>query len=179
MVPSVIMHRVADIRGGVSVDVSELGGDFLPEGAPLSAPVNGICHVVKTAVVASEASATATTIKVKAGHNFKAGDFVMAAEGAKAYAITSIAAVSKDVDELTLSATLGVKLPAGTAIAQAAAESASNSSALKYEPLAIAGTGNPVVAGTNLITDAWVIAVTKGNALPDFVASKLKGVINY
>lgn len=34
----VFMHKVADIRGGVSVNVSELGGDFLHEGAVLSAP---------------------------------------------------------------------------------------------------------------------------------------------
>lgn len=36
--PRVFMHKTADIRGGVSVKVSELGGDFLNEGAVLSAP---------------------------------------------------------------------------------------------------------------------------------------------
>ena len=34
--PRVFMHKTADIRGGVSVKVSELGGDFLNEGAVLS-----------------------------------------------------------------------------------------------------------------------------------------------
>ena len=56
--PSVIMHKVADIRGGVSVNVTELGGDYLRQGTVLSVPdEKGICHVVKTAVLAEEASA--------------------------------------------------------------------------------------------------------------------------
>ncbi|EJX08669.1 hypothetical protein EVA_03224, partial [gut metagenome] len=33
---SVIMHKVADIRGGVSVNVTELGGDYLRQGTVLS-----------------------------------------------------------------------------------------------------------------------------------------------
>ena len=49
--PRVFMHKVADIRGGVSVKISELGGDYLHEGAVLSAADNGICHVVKIAEV--------------------------------------------------------------------------------------------------------------------------------
>ena len=79
--PRVFMHKTADIRGGVSVKVSELGGDFLNEGAVLSAPDNGICHVVKIAVLSAEATTAATDIKVNKGHNFKVGDFVMADEG--------------------------------------------------------------------------------------------------
>ena len=67
----------------VSGKVSELGGDFLNEGAVLSAPDNGICHVVKIAVLSAEATDTATDIKVNKGHNFKVGDFVMAVEGAR------------------------------------------------------------------------------------------------
>ena len=93
--PRVFMHKTADIRGGVSVKVSELGGDFLNEGAVLSAPDNGICHVVKIAVLSAEATDTATDIKVNKGHNFKVGDFVMADEGGKAYAITAITTTEK------------------------------------------------------------------------------------
>ena len=76
-VPRVIMHKVADIRGGVSVHSAELGGDFLNEGSVLSAPINGICHVVKVAVVVADVAETDKVIKVKKGHNFKVGDFVM------------------------------------------------------------------------------------------------------
>lgn len=44
----VFMHKIADIRGGVAVKTSELGGDYIPEGTVLSQPDNGICHVVKS-----------------------------------------------------------------------------------------------------------------------------------
>ena len=79
--PRVLMHKVADIRGGVSVNVSELGGDYLREGAFLSEPVDGICHVVKTATVSADVAAAEKTVKVEKLHNFKSGDFVLAKVG--------------------------------------------------------------------------------------------------
>lgn len=178
--PRVFMHKVADIRGGVSVKVSELGGDWLPEGAVLSAPdAGGICHVVKIAVVAAVVEESGTAIKVKKLHNFKVGDYVMAGEGGVAYAITAIdTAGSKDYDTLTVGTTLGA-LSQGDFLMEAAAESATTTSALKHVPLALVGTGKPVIEGTNLDTDAWVIGVTKGNPLPQCVAEHLKGIINY
>ena len=39
--PHVFIHKIADVRGGVSVKASELGGNYLREGAFLSAPVDG------------------------------------------------------------------------------------------------------------------------------------------
>lgn len=178
--PRVFMHKVADIRGGVSVKVSELGGDWLPEGAVLSAPdAGGICHVVKIAVVAAVVEESGTAIKVKKLHNFKVGDYVMAGEGGVAYAITAIdTAGSKDYDTLTVGTTLGA-LSQGDFLMEAAAESDTTTSALKHVPLALVGTGKPVIEGTNLDTDAWVIGVTKGNPLPQCVAEHLKGIINY
>lgn len=177
--PRVIMHKVADIRGGVSVNVTELGGDYLREGVVLSAPVNGICHVVKTAVLTEEANTTAVDLKVEKGHNFKVGDFVMAKEGAKAYAITNIDTTDKKLDTITIGTTLGEKIVKGACIAEAKAQATTSESALKYQPLAIVGTGKPIVQGSNLDTDAWLIAVTKGNPLPDCVINKMKGIINY
>lgn len=178
--PRVFMHKVADIRGGVSVKVSELGGDWLPEGAVLSAPdAGGICHVVKIAVVAAVVEESGTAIKVRKLHNFKVGDYVMAGEGGVAYAITAIdTAGSKDYDTLTVGKTLGA-LSQGDFLMEAAAESSTTTSALKHVPLALVGTGKPVIEGTNLDTDAWVIGVTKGNPLPQCVAEHLKGIINY
>ena len=177
-VPRVIMHKVADIRGGVSVNSSELGGDYLKEGAVLSAPVNGICHVVKVAEVVAEVAESGVAIKVKKGHNFKVGDTVMANVGAKAYAITKIDETNKAYDEITVKTTLGA-IVVGGFIIEAAAESASNTSALKYVPLSIVGTGKPVAKGQNIDTDAWVIGVTKGNPLPECVSKYLTGIINY
>lgn len=176
--PRVFMHKVADIRGGVSVKVSELGGDFLNEGAVLSAPDNGICHVVKIAVLSAEATNTATDIKVNKGHNFKVGDFVMVDEGGKAYAIATITP-EKTFDTIKVGTTLGVKIKKGGFIIEAAAESATSTSKLKYTPLSLVGTGKQIVPNSNLDTDAWVIGVTKGNPLPDCVMKHLKCIINY
>lgn len=175
--PRVFMHKTADIRGGVSVKVSELGGDFLNEGAVLSAPDNGICHVVKIAVLSAEA--TTTDIKVNKGHNFKVGDFVMADEGGKAYAITEITTTEKTHDTIKVGTTLGVKIEKGGFIIEAAEESKTTTSKLKYTPLSLVGTGKPIVPNSNLDTDAWLIGVTKGNPLPECVMKHLKGIINY
>lgn len=176
--PRVFMHKTADIRGGVSVKVSELGGDFLNEGAVLSAPDNGICHVVKIAVLSAEATEAATDINVNKGHNFKVGDFIMADEGGKAYAIASITTTDKTHDTIKVKISLGVKIKKGGFIIEAAAESAA-ASKLKYTPLSLVGTGKPIVQNSNLDTDAWLIGVTKGNPLPECVMKHLKGIINY
>lgn len=177
--PRVFMHKTADIRGGVSVKVSELGGDFLNEGAVLSAPDNGICHVVKIAVLSAETTGPGTEIKVNKGHNFKVGDFIMANEGGKACAITSITTTEKTHDTINVKTALGVKIEKGGFIIEAAEESAAETSKLKYTPLSLVGTGKPIVQNSNLDTDAWLIGVTKGNPLPECVMKHLKGIINY
>lgn len=178
--PRVIMHKIADVRGGVSVYASELGGDFLPEGAVLSAPDDkGICHVVKTAVLYAATSASDKTLKVKKGHNFVKGDVVTADKGSAASTISSIdSTTSKEYDSITLGAALGV-LAKGSAVTEATKATTSTDSTLKYTPFAINGTGKPVFADSNINTDAWVIAVTKGNELPASIAEQLKGIINY
>lgn len=179
--PRVFMHKVADIRGGVSVNTAELGGDYLKEGSVLSAPIDGICHVVKVAEVIAEVQASEKAIKVKKGHNFKLGDFVLIDENAVAVKITKIDdATSKESDTLTISEALGA-IAIGGAIAEAkeASSASDNKSALKYVPLAVAGTGKPVEKKTNLDVDAWLIGVTKGNVLPACVSKHLTGIINY
>lgn len=178
--PRVLMHRIADIRGGVSVKASELGGDFLNEGAVLSAPDDkGLCHVVKIAQVTADVAASDKTIKVKKGHNLAKGDFIMNKVGSVAYVITEIDAESSAAyDTLTVGTALGA-ITKGDFIIEAAAESKTTTSALKYTPLAINGTGKLVDPTLNLDTDAWVVAVTKGNPLPDFIMAYLKGVVNY
>lgn len=177
--PHVFQHKVADIRGGVSVKTSELGGEFLHEGVVLSVPENGICHVVKLALVIAAVAATDTAIKVKKTHNFKEGDFVMFAEGGKAYAITSIDRTSnKTFDTITVGTALG-EISKGGFLIEAAEESATTTSKLKFTPLAVNGTGQVVDPKSNLNTDAWLIGVTKGNPLPECVAKYITGIINY
>lgn len=180
--PRVFMHKIADIRGGVSVAASELGGDFLREGAILSAPVNGITHVVKIAQVTAEVTASGKAIKVKKLHNFKVGDIITSAPGKAAHAITAINDSNKDYDELTIGTTIGA-LAIGDTIVEAKAEAeatgeTSSKSELKYTPQSVNGTGKPFDPKSNINTDAWVIGVTKGNPCPSFIAEKLKGIIN-
>lgn len=178
--PKVLMHKVADIRGGVSVNVSELGGDYLREGAILSAPVDGICHVVKIAVVVADVAAADNTIKVEKFHNFKEGDFVMLDVNSAAVKISSIDDSNKAYDTLTVATALGA-ISKGAQVVEAAAASTAEAktSALKYVPLAVVGTGKRIEPKTNLDTDAWVIAVTKGNPVPECVAKHLKCIVNY
>lgn len=173
----VFMHKIADIRGGVAVKTSELGGDYIPEGAVLSQPDNGICHVVKIAQVIAEVTASGTEIKIAKNSCFKVGDFVMAEVGAKAYAITAIDYSNSEYDTVTIGTTPGKKIEKGAFIAEAAVQSADTTSALKYQPLSMVGTGKPFKAGDNVDTDAWIIGVTTGNPLPAFI--ELKGIINY
>lgn len=177
LTPRVLSHRIADIRGGVGVKTSELGGDYLPEGAVLSAPDDGLCHVVKFAVVTSDVAADATSIQVKKMHNFKVGDYVMTDGGAKAYAITDIDTSAKGYDTITVETTLGA-ISAGGFLVEAK-EEASEDAEMKYTPLALVGTGKPVLPDTNLNTDAWVIGVTRNHPLPDCISEHLKGIINY
>ena len=104
----------------------------------------------------------------------------MADEGKKAYAITGIDTDgSKTYDTITVKTTLGEVIPIGGFLIEAKAESSATSSALKYIPQSMVGTGKPIVSGQNIDTDAWVIGVTKGRALPECVAKHLKCIVNY
>ncbi len=175
---TVFLHRLADIRGGVGIKTSNLGGDFLHEGTPISAPENGLCEVVKIARVSKAVTAAATEIEVDKGCQFKVGDFVMSKLKGKAYAITAIDKTNDAKDVITVGTALGEKIEVGGYIFEAEKESADNKSALKVIPAALCGTGNVVKQGDNIFTDAWVIAVTHDIPLPDEIAEHLKGIIN-
>lgn len=176
LTPHVFVHKVADVRGGVAVAASELGGNYLREGSIISTPdANGVCHVVKTAEVASAVGVDDKKIKVKKFHNFKVGDFVMSDVDKAAEAITAIDESNKSYDEITVSAAIGA-IAVGGGIVEAAAKATNG--ALKYTPQSVNGSGKPFDGKTNINTDAWVIGVTKGNAQPDTVASILKGIVN-
>lgn len=176
--PRVFLHKVADIRGGVSVASAELGSDWLPEGAVLTKPIDGICHVVKVAEVVAAVAESDKTISVKKGSLFKVGDIVLTALEGKASKITAIDTTGKTADKITVSAALGA-IEIGGFLVEAKEASTTTTSALKYEPFALVGTGKPILANDNINTDAWVIGLTKGNPLPDFIYSKLKGIVNF
>lgn len=177
--PKVFVHRLADVRGGVSIKTSELSGSYLPEGSVLSAPdANGLTHVVKYGIVQAAVTATGKKIKIDKNRGFKVGDYIMAAVGNVAYEITAIDTTNSTYDEITVGTTLGA-IAKDAFIMQAAAESSTTDSALKYTPLALSGTGKAFDTDSNLDMDAWIIGVTHGNPLPEAIATALKGIINY
>ena len=176
--PRVFEHKIADIPGGVSVNSSELGGEILYEGTPLSAPDNGICHVVKTAVVTKKVEASGTEVTVKKGHHFKVDDVLLLNVGGKASKITKIDTSKKEIDTLTLSATIG-EIPVLSVIAEAKTETTGDDAELKYIPLSLSGTGFTIEQGDNIVTDAWVIGTTYHAILSPDIERHLKGIINY
>lgn len=175
-----ILHRVADVPGGVTVKTAELGGDLLVEGTPLAyAAADGMYHVTKTALIVSDAADSATTYDVAKGHHFKVGDR-FATEGANGQVISAIdKTTNTDKDVITVGTTLGVAITAASKTV--AFESTGANKTVKYAPTAIAGTSEDVVASDNLFIDAWVMAVVReGNApkVNTTLKTSLKG-INY
>lgn len=174
-------HKLADIAGGVNIATSDLTQDTLPEAVAIGKDTNGLFHVVKTAELAANATSSATTYTVKKGHNFKVGDFVMLATGAKSYAITAITTNSGNsaYDDITVGTTLGKAATAGESIMQANAES-SSASAFKYAPVALTGEGYDVKQGQNIFANAWIIGVVKEAALqlplPAAIKNALTGI---
>ena len=178
-IPRVFQHKTADLRGGVGVVTSELGGDYLLEGTPLSVPEKGLCHVIKTAEVVEQVESDATEVKVKKFQHFKEGDFVMLTVGAKAVKVTKVDRSKANFDTITLEEALGSTIEKGKHFLEAKAAAESNTSELKYTPFALVGRGQKVVQGDNFDTDAVVIGVTRGANIPAEVLQYLKGIVDY
>lgn len=170
-----VLHRVADIPGGVTVKVADLGGNALFEGTPLGKGANGVYQVVKTAQIVTAAAANATTYDVAKGHHFKVGDrFATAA--CNGQVITAIDKSDSAKDVITVGTTLGAAITAGTC----AFESSGANKTLKYAPVGIAGQNQDVESGDNLFTDIWVIGVVRESNAPivnDSIKSALKGIL--
>lgn len=177
-------HKLADIPNGITVSAADLTQKVLHEGTPVGKDENGLYHVVKVAVLADDAtnSATnsATTYTVKKGHNFKVGDVLMLASGKAAYAITAIATNSGDAtkDDLTVGTTLGVAAKAGDSLYLAAKAGASGA-AFKYAPVALVGESYDVDALSNHIVNAVTIGQIRESNIPPIgaeVKAKLTGI---
>lgn len=169
-----ILHRVADIPGGVTVQVANLGGSALFEGTPLGKGSNGLYVVCKTAQVITEANASATTYEVAKGHHFKVGDR-FATDACNGQTITAIDKSDAAKDVITVGTTLGEIVKAGTC----AFESSGANKTLKVAPVAIAGSNYDVENGENLFTDAWVIGVVNTANAPivnDAIKQALKTI---
>lgn len=123
-----ILHRIADIPGGVTVNTTDLGGAALVEGTPLCVGSNGLLNVLKTGKVVT-AYTSGTSLEIAKGSHFKVGDKIANEAGTMAATISAIdktTNTSKDV--LTLAAGFssglaeGAKLILVTVTAHAAEE---------------------------------------------------------
>lgn len=171
-----ILHRIADIPGGVSVATANLGGKALFEGTPVGKGANGLYSVVKTAQILAAATASAKSYNVAKGHHFIVGDR-FATPGANGQLIESIDKTDATKDVITLKATLGVAVEAG----EIAFESAGEDKNLKVSPVAVAGSNMDVDPdGDNLWVDAWVHGVVLDSNAPGATAAikaALKGIV--
>ncbi len=163
-----ILHRIADIPGGVTVSTKSLGGSVLVEGTPIGKGSNGLFEVVKTAQILKNAGDSDTSYEVDKKNHFKEGDTfaVTAANGKK---IMTIDRSDSSRDVISLEATLGVAISKG----DCAFESAGATKKFKVSPIAIVGSKMDVKAGDNLFVDAWVHAVVREEGAPA-VTEKMK-----
>lgn len=156
-----ILHRVADIPGGVTISVATLGGSALLEGTPVGKGKDGMYNVCKTAQIVTDATATDTIYEVAKGHHFKVGDR-FAIDDANGQKITAIDKSDVAKDKITLEATLGAVVKADTC----AFESSGANKVAKVAPIAIAGSNYDVDPNSNLFVDAWVHAVVRESNAP-------------
>lgn len=171
-----ILHRIADVPGGVTVSVADLGGTALKEGTPLAyVAADGMYHVTKTAKIVTAAAIDAVTYEVEKDSHFKVGDR-FATEGANGQLITAIdKTTNTDKDVITVGTTLGVVIAAGVV----AFQSAAGDKVVKYAPTSVAGSNYDVVASESLFVDAWVLAVVKTGNAPSVnatITGTLKGI---
>jgi hypothetical protein len=170
-----VLHRVADIPGGVTVSVANLGGSALFEGTLIGKGQNGLYAVTKTAQIITAAVNDATTYEAAKGHHFQKGDY-FAAGTANGQAITAIDKTDPAKDLITLGTTLGVAMEANTA----AYQTTGSNKTLAVTPSAFAGSNEDVDVNSNLFVSAWVIGVLKESNAPkvtDAIKTALKGVI--
>ena len=171
----VLMHRIADVRGGVSIAKSDIPSGAIVEGA-IIAVAGGKYHILPTALCIEALGASAKSVKVAKFHNFAIGQTVTKDAGAVASKITAIDDSNKAYDVLTLSAAIG-EVKVGESIVAAKAVTTSNDSVLLYEPFAVAGTSKDA-EGDFVDVDAWLIGVTTNLQAPSSVINELKGIVN-
>lgn len=147
-----ILHRIADIPGGVAVRASVLGGPSLMEGTPLSIGTNGLLKVIKTAKVAEAYTSGDPSIKVEKGSHFVAGDKLSDADYTDVTVIASIDKSNAAYDLLTLTAnTLSVNLALGDPIIEC------------FSFININATHDGVVQGAHSTITVTQIKVDKGH----------------
>lgn len=154
-----ILHRLADIPGGVTVSVADLGGSALVEGTPIYVGANGLYNVMKTGKVVTEYS-SGTSLEIAKGSHFKVGDKIANEAGTVTATISAIDKSNASKDVLTISGALGVTLAVGAKIVLA--------TVVAHDDIE----HTAVTYGAHSTTTATSIKVDKGHllAVGDYVA---------
>jgi len=180
--PSVFLKKIADIPGGVCISTQGLEGvDFLPEGTPITRPIDGICYVIKHGRVVGYNGAQ-NKLRINGGivdYNVQVGDVIVVyaetvINGIKTVDCVGAAIVSKK-DGNTL--TLDQEIP-GLSGVDGYWLVVDTPNPDKNKAFALTGTGVAVKPDDNVITDAWVQGVTRIPNLPPLIYDDLKGIIN-
>ena len=177
--PSVFLKKIADIPGGVCISTQGLEGvDFLPEGTPITRPIDGICYVIKHGGVGAYGGAYNKLRVTGDICNVQVGDviFVYAetvTDGVKTVDCVGAATVSeKNGNTLTLDQ----EVPGLSGHEYWTVVDTQNLD--KNKAFALTGTGVAVKPDDNVITDAWVQGVTRIPNLSPLIYNDLKGIIN-
>jgi hypothetical protein len=123
-------ESVYKATGGFTLVKADLpdGADFLPKGTLMSVNfATRDAKVVKTAIIHEAAADNATSYKVEKNHLLKVGDILTSALDGAARAISAINKTSSAYDEITVTATLGIAVPAGAILIEAAEAGTSGS----------------------------------------------------
>lgn len=170
-----VLHRTADIPGGVGISTAKLGGSALLEGTPIGKGVDELYEVCKTVKTIAESGASPKKLVVSKGHHFKEGDYI-AAKGCNGAQIASIDKSNPEKDEITLKKPLGGSFLSGTCLY----ESAGETDAIRVTPIAVAGSNEDVEQGANVFVSAWVIGVVREENAPAVngdIKALLKGIV--
>ena len=179
--PSVFLKKIADIPGGVCISTQGLEGvDFLPEGTPITRPIDGICYVIKHGRVGGYSGAEENKLLIYDDiYNVQVGDVIHVYKekvinpSVKTVLFIVSAIVSeKDGNILTLDKEIR-GLSGGEYWSVVDTQNPD-----KNKAFALTGTGVAVKPDDNVITDAWVQGVTRIPNLPPQIYEDLKGIIN-
>jgi hypothetical protein len=181
--PSVFLKKIADIPGGVCISAQGLEGvDFLPEGTPITRPIDGICYVIKHGRVGGYSGDELNKLWIYDDiYNVQVGDVILISEEMVLSGNLLYFKTVDFIDSATVSEKEGNILTLNKEIPGLSGNeywSVFTQNPDKNKAFALTGTGVAVKPDDNVITDAWVQGVTRIPNLPPQFYDDLKGIIN-
>lgn len=149
-----ILHKVADIPGGVGINPNSLNNDFLLEGTPLAKGTNGLYDVVANATLTKAAATSDTSIEIKKGSHIKIGTVILGAT------VQSIDRTNPNFDTITLDKGMSTAGAIGAIVGE------------NKIVVGVCGTEKNVSNRGNIFVDCWVIAVVQQSNSPGLSTSQ-------